>query len=130
MFNQVNLLGRLVRDPEVKYTQTGKAVAQITLAVDRIINGEKKADFFPCVLWEKQAELVGNNVVKGDRLLVSGSLTTRSYEDKTGQKRNLTEVIVQRIEFIEKKNSNEYGTKAEQSGFDSMGSVDTDSIPF
>lgn len=130
--NNVVLMGRLARDPEVKHTQTGKVVTQITLAVDRYTNGEKKADFIPCILWDKQAELVGNNVSKGERLLVQGSISTRSYEDKNGQKRFVTEVTVSRMEFIESKNKNaERGDSANESGgFESMGqSFDAD-IPF
>jgi single-strand DNA-binding protein len=114
------LMGRLVRDPEVRHTQGGKVVAQITLAVDKYSNGEKQADFINCVLWDKQAELVGNNVAKGQRLLVQGSISTRSYEDKNGQKRTATEVIVNRMEFVEAKAKGD---------FEAMGSIDTD-IPF
>lgn len=131
--NKTILLGRLVRDPEVRYTNTGKAVAQITLAVDKFVNGEKQADFIPVVLWEKQAELVGNGVVKGDRLLVEGSISTRSYEAKDGSKRFVTEVIAQRMEFIEKKSTNaSVGNSASESGmsdktdFGSMGQA----VPF
>lgn len=131
--NKTILLGRLVRDPEVRYTNTGKAVAQITLAVDKFANGEKQADFIPVVLWEKQAELVGNGVVKGDRLLVEGSISTRSYEAKDGSKRFVTEVIAQRMEFIEKKSTNaSVGNSASESGmsdkadFGSMGQA----VPF
>lgn len=127
--NIVMLMGRLVRDPEVKYTQSGKAVAQITLAVDKFVGGEKQADFINCVAWEKVAELIGNNVTKGERLLVSGSLNTRSYEDKNGQKRSVTEVNIQRMEFIEKKEKTApSGNSANEGGFETMGAIED--IPF
>ena len=127
--NIVMLMGRLVRDPEVKYTQSGKAVAQITLAVDKFVGGEKQADFINCVAWEKVAELIGNNLGKGERILVSGSLNTRSYEDKNGQKRSVTEVNIQRMEFIEKKEkSAPSGNSANEGGFETMGAIED--IPF
>lgn len=130
--NKTILLGRLVRDPEVKYTSTGKAVAQITLAVDKFSNGEKQADFIPVIFWEKQAELVGNNVVKGDRILVEGSISTRSYEAKDGSKRSVTEVIAQRMEFIERKEKTAgSGNSANESGmFEDMGKVFDTQVPF
>jgi len=133
--NKTILLGRLVRDPEVRYVKTGKAVAQITLAVDKFVNGEKQADFIPVVLWEKQAELVGNGVAKGDRLLVEGSISTRSYEAKDGSKRFVSEVVAQRMEFIEKKSANaSTGQSGSERGmsdsFGDIGQVFDQEIPF
>ena len=75
--NKVILMGRLVRDPEVRYTHTGKVVAQFTLAVDRPFtnqDGQREADFINCVLWGKPAELLGNGVHKGQKVLVEGRL--------------------------------------------------------
>jgi len=80
--NKVILMGRLTKDPDVKYTQTGKVVTQFTLAVDRSFkyaNGNKETDFIPVVVWGKAAELVGNSCQKGHRLLVDGRLQIRSY---------------------------------------------------
>lgn len=101
--NKITLLGRLVKDPDVQYTQSGKCVAKITLAVDRPFSKEKEADFIPVILWDKQAELVGNSCQKGHRLLVEGRLQIRNYDGKDGQKRWVTEVIANSMEFIEKK---------------------------
>ena len=105
--NKIILLGRLVRDPEVNYTETGKVVTKITLAVDRpFVNqeGQKEADFIPVILWGKPAELVGNSVTKGQRLLIEGRLQIRSYDAKDGSKRWITEVITSSFEFVERKN--------------------------
>lgn len=104
--NQIFLLGRLTRDPEVRYTTTGKVVASFVIAVDRPYTnqaGEREADFINCVVWGKQAELIGNSVTKGQRLMVEGRLQIRAYDGKDGQKRWITEVIVNNFEFVEKK---------------------------
>ncbi|MBR2140342.1 MAG: single-stranded DNA-binding protein [Phascolarctobacterium sp.] len=107
--NKIVLLGRLVRDPEVRYTQNGKVVATFTLAVDRPFAGEdgkREADFIGCVIWGKPAELLGNSVGKGQRLLIDGRIQNRSYEAKDGSKRYVTEVICNGFEYIEKKGEN------------------------
>ena len=118
--NKIVLLGRLVKDPECRYTQTGKCVASFTLAVNRPVkseDGKNEADFINCVLWGKTAEVVANHVHKGQRLLVEGRLQIRTYDAQDGSKRWVTEVVGSSVEFIEKK---------EQSGdnggsFESMG---------
>lgn len=104
--NHITLLGRLVKDPEIKYTPSEKCVAQFTLAVDRPFknaDGNKEADFIPVVVWNRAAELVGNSCVKGHRLLVEGRLQIRSYQAKDGTKKYITEVIANSVEFIERK---------------------------
>ena len=104
--NKIILLGRLTRDPEVRYTPTGKVVCQFTLAVDRPFanqEGQREADFIPVVIWGKQAETCGNSLTKGQRALVEGRLQIRSYDGKDGNKRWITEVIADRFEFIERK---------------------------
>ena len=104
--NKVILVGRLAQDPEVRYTQSGKAVASFNLAVNRY--GQKdSADFIPIVAWEKLAEVIGNNLKKGAQVLVEGRMQVRSYETQDGQKRRVTEVIVQNVEFLGSKKSNE-----------------------
>ena len=104
--NKAILVGRLAQDPEVRYTQSGKAVASFNLAVNRY--GQKdSADFIPIVAWEKLAEVIGNNLKKGAQVLVEGRMQVRSYETQEGQKRRITEVIVQNIEFLGSKKSNE-----------------------
>ena len=104
--NKIILMGRLVRDPEVRYTQTGKVVCQFTIAVDRPFanqDGQREADFIPVVVWGKPAELCGNSLTKGQRVLVEGRLQIRSYDAKDGSKRWVTEVIANGFEFIERK---------------------------
>ena len=107
--NKIILLGRFTRDPEVRYTSTGKVVCQGTIAVDRpFVNqdGQHEADFIPIVIWGKQAEVCGNSFAKGQRILIEGRLQIRSYDAKDGSKRYATEVIVSSFNFIEKKTSN------------------------
>ena len=102
--NKVILLGRLTRDPEVRYTSTGRVVCQFTLAVDRPFTnqeGQREADFIPVIIWGKQGETCGNYLTKGQRALVEGRMQVRSYDAKDGSKRYVTEVIADRFEFIE-----------------------------
>lgn len=104
--NKVILLGRLTRDPEVRYTQTGKVVCQFTLAVDRPFSnqeGQREADFIPVVIWGKSAETCGNSLTKGQRALVEGRMQVRNYDGKDGVKRYVTEVVADRFEFIERR---------------------------
>ncbi len=100
--NKVILVGRLAQDPEVRYTQTGKAVASFSLAVTRPMQRDA-TDFIPIVAWEKLAEICGNNLTKGRRILVEGRLQIRSYEGNDGQKRRVSEVVAQNIEFLDAK---------------------------
>ena len=100
MLNIVAISGRFTRDPELRRTATGKAVASFTLAVDR--DGEG-CDFIPCVAWEATAERIANYFFKGKMALVSGRLQQREYTDKEGRKRTAYEVVVGRIYFTDKK---------------------------
>lgn len=99
--------GRLTRDPEVRYTQSGKAVASFILACNRQTkkgsDGKQTADFISCVAWEGIAQTVSNYLMKGREVLVEGRLQTRSYEAKDGSKRYVTEVIVSNLEFCGKR---------------------------
>ena len=104
--NKVVILGRLTRDPEVRYTPSQKVVCSFTLAVDRpFLNqqGQREADFIPVVVWGKAAELCGNSLAKGHRLLVEGRLQIRNFDAKDGTKHWVTEVIAANVEFIERK---------------------------
>lgn len=126
--NKVILMGRLTKDPEVKYTQTGKVVTQLTLAVDRPFksaDGNKEVDFVPVVVWGKAAELVGNSCQKGHRLLVDGRLQIRSFEAKDGSKRWVSEIIANGVEFVERK-SDKGGTSGDKSEFEQFGHA----VPF
>lgn len=99
--NSVNLIGRITKDPELRRTQSGNAVVSFTLAVDNR-HKEDGADFPICVAWNQVAELVAKYVRKGHKIAVSGKLQTRSYESK-GNKHFITEVIVETVDFLEKK---------------------------
>lgn len=125
--NKIMLLGRLTKDPEVRYTQSGACAAQFTLAVDRPYtkDGSREADFIPCVTWGKTSETIGNYVHKGQRLLVEGRLQIRSYDAKDGSKRWVTEVIVNHAEFIERKEQQAVQQPAPQS-MESFGQM----VPF
>ena len=111
--NKAILLGRLVKDPELRYTQSGTAVATFTLAVDRRFQKqgeERQADFINCVAWQKTAEFVANYFTKGKLMALSGSIQVRTWEDNEGTKRYATEVIADDVEFAESKNSSESAT--------------------
>ena len=108
--NKVVLIGRLTRDPELRYTSNSNtAVCNFTVAIDRPINpntGTREADFIPVVVWNKQAENVKNYLTKGSQVAVEGRIQTRSYDDQNGQKRYVTEVYANNVEFLGSKNSN------------------------
>lgn len=129
--NKVILVGRLARDPDVRYTQSGKATASFALAVNRRVGQgkEQQADFIPIVAWEKLAEIAGNNLMKGSQILVEGRMQVRNYEDKEGQKRYVTEVIAQNIEFLGSKPSGQSSMPAGAESFGSEVFPDED-IPF
>ena len=112
--NKVFLLGRLVRDPEIRTTQSGKMVTTFTLAVDRFGGGrDNNADFITIVTWDKLAENCGNSLTKGQRALVEGRLQIRSFDGKDGQKRWVTEVIAQSVEFLERRTAGAAGPTVE-----------------
>jgi single-strand DNA-binding protein len=130
--NKVILCGRLVRDPEIRTTQSGKMTTGFTLAVDRYTSGKKEADFISIVTWEKLAENCGNSLSKGSRALVEGRLQIRSFDGKDGQKRWVTEVIAQAVEFMDRKTDTTQShtepiTEASQFGHDV---APDDEIPF
>ena len=102
--NKVELIGRLTKDPEVKLTTNQTPFCTFTLAVDRRFkdaNGQREADFINCVAWRQTATFIQKYFRKGNRLAVIGSIQTRSYEDKNGQKVFVTEVIADEAEFVE-----------------------------
>ena len=106
MTNHITILGRLTRDVDVRYTPSQKVVCSFTLAVDRpFLNqeGKREADFIPVVVWGKAAELCGNSLAKGHRLLVEGRLQIRSYDGKDGNRHWVTEIIANNVEFVERK---------------------------
>ena len=128
--NRVILTGRLAQDPEVRYTQSGKAVASFSLAVDRYVGqGERTADFIPIVAWERLAETCGNNLTKGKSVLIEGRLQIRSYETNDGQKRRVAEVVANTLEFLDRKSSGSSGSPNEDSNSDGSGSFGRDVLP-
>jgi len=101
-------MGRLARDPEIRTTQSGIPVCNFTVACDRRSRAadgswQNQADFIPCVAWRQQAEFINRYFSKGDRILVSGSIQPRSWEDDKGNRRYTTEVIIDEVEFCESK---------------------------
>lgn len=129
--NKVILMGRLTKDPEVRYTQSQKVVTQFTMAVDRpFVNqeGKREADFLPVVLWGKFAELAWNSLSKGHRVLVEGRIQTRTYDDQNGTRHYVTEIIASNFEFIEKK-ANSGAAPAQGSNDSPMASMGQD-VPF
>ncbi len=146
--NKAILMGRLARDPEIRTTQSGISVCNFTVACDRRSRAadgtyQNQADFIPCVAWRQQAEFINRYFSKGDRILVSGSIQPRSWEDQAGQKRYTTEVIVDEVEFCESRRGERSGGQDEgnkgyvasttvDSGGDFMAAPDDDdtSLPF
>lgn len=120
--NKCYIIGRLTKDPEVRYTQSGTPVATFTLAVDRRVakDKDKEADFIPCVVWGKMADgVVKNYCHKGKQVAVEGRIQVRSYDAKDGTKRYVTEVIVNELELLgkgdgsSKQNNGNYPTDEE-----------------
>ena len=107
--NKVFLIGRLVRDPELRYTGTNIPVATFSIAVNRNFtnaNGEREADFINCVVWDKQAENLVKYQKKGNQIAVDGRIQTRNYEDKDGKRVYVTEILANNISFLDSKGTN------------------------
>ncbi|HBK4554642.1 single-stranded DNA-binding protein [Listeria monocytogenes] len=106
MMNRVVLVGRLTKDPDLRYTPAGAAVATFTLAVNRAFtnqNGEREADFIQCVVWRKPAENAANFLKKGSMAGVDGRIQTRNYEDNDGKRVYVTEIVAESVQFLEPK---------------------------
>ena len=106
MLNCVTLIGRLVADPEMKTTTSGKSVATFRIAVDRSYSkdGNREADFITIVCWEGTANFVSRYFSKGSMIAIQGSIQTRNYEDNNGNKRTATEVLAREVSFCGGKN--------------------------
>lgn len=116
MLNRVILIGRLTRDPELRYTPAGVAVTQFTIAVDRPFsgnNGEREADFIPVVTWRQLAETCANYLRKGRLTAVEGRIQVRNYENNEGKRVYVTEVIADNVRFLE---SNRDGNQQREEG--------------
>lgn len=113
--NKVFLIGRLTRDPELRYTGNNTAVTTFSLAVNRNFanqSGEREADFISIVVWRKQAENVKNYLTQGSQVAIDGRIQTRSYDDNNGQKRYVTEVVADNVEFLGSKSSSNNSNNA------------------
>lgn len=129
--NTVILIGRLVRNPEFKYTPNGNVVTTFTLAVDRPFknqNGEKETDFIPIVTWNKLAENCANHLGKGRLVAVEGRLQIRSYK-KDGQNRRIAEVVASEVKFLDYGKKNEKPANKASDGPD-FGEIDLEDLPF
>jgi single-strand DNA-binding protein len=104
LINRIVLTGRLTRDPELRYTTTGRAVCNFTLAVDRRFSsqGERETDFIDIVTWAKLAEVCANHLTKGRLVGVDGRLQIRSYETQEGQRRKVAEVVADNVAFLDR----------------------------
>lgn len=103
MLNRAILLGRLTKDPELRYTKTGTAVATFVLAVDRRMTnqqGERETDFLPIVVWNKLAESCVQYLKKGQKAAVEGRIQVRNYEDKEGRRVYVTEIVAENVQFL------------------------------
>ncbi len=112
MMNRVVLVGRLTKDPELRYTPSGVAVATFTLAVNRTFTnqqGEREADFINCVIWRRPAENVANFLKKGSLAGVDGRLQTRNYEGQDGKRVYVTEVVAESVQFLEPRSDGQQG---------------------
>lgn len=138
MINNVVLVGRIVREPELRYTPQNTAVATFTLAVNRRFKnaqGEREADFINCVIWRQPAENLANWAKKGTLVGITGSIQVRNYENKEGQRVYVTEVLADNFQMIESNsNKTEKGkTKSNQDKDPFAGSpmeVSDDDLPF
>lgn len=110
MLNRVVLVGRLTRDPDLRYTPSGVAVANFNIAVNRPFSnqqGEREADFINCVAWRRQAENLANFMKKGSLIGVDGRIQTRRYEGQDGKMVYVTEVVADSVQFLEPRSSSQ-----------------------
>lgn len=115
MINNVVLVGRLTRDPDLRYTSSGVAVATFSLAVNRNFtsqNGERETDFINCVIWRKPAETLANYARKGTLIGLTGRIQTRNYENQQGQRVYVTEVVADNFQLLESKAVNDQRRQA------------------
>lgn len=140
MLNKIIIQGRLCKDPELRHTQSGTAVASFTLAVDRDFknqNGEKEADFVNCVAWKGTAETLARYFSKGRMAIVEGRLQSRKYTDKDGNNRTAYEVVASSVYFGDSKRDSDPLDKladdaaaVSEPSFDEMEDEDPESLPF
>ncbi|UOQ95499.1 single-stranded DNA-binding protein [Halobacillus shinanisalinarum] len=120
MLNRVVLVGRLTKDPDLRYTPNGVAVANFTVAVNRPFSnnqGDRDADFINCVVWRRAAENLANFMNKGSLVGVDGRLQSRSFDNQEGKRVFVTEVVADSVQFLESKGSSQGGGNPQGSGF-------------
>lgn len=125
MINRSVLVGRLTRDPELRYTNGGAAVATFTIAVNRQFtnqNGEREADFISCVIWRKAAENLTNFTHKGSLIGIDGHIQTRNYENQHGTRIYVTKVVVDNFSLLESRAESEHHQSANSNGHSSNNS--------
>ena len=147
MLNRVVLVGRLTRDPELRYTPSGVAVANFNIAVNRPFSnqqGEREADFINAVAWRSVAENLANYQRKGNLIGIDGRIQTRSYEGQDGKRVYITEIVAESVQFLEfnknegestrsNQNANTGQTKANDNQFENQGEpvdIKSDDLPF
>jgi len=136
--NHIVLIGRLTRDPELRYTPNGVAVANFDLAVNRPTTnqqGERETDFIRIVAWQKQAELCANYLKKGRLVAVEGRLQIRNYETQDGQKRRVAEVVANFVQFLDRnRDDNQSNSVSDIDGgmsdADDFDGINLDDLPF
>ena len=137
--NKVYLIGNLTRDPEMSETSSGVAFCRIGLAVNRPYSGadgERQTDFFNITVWRAQAENCGRYLKKGSKVAIVGSLQNRSYEDKDGNKRQVTDIIANEVEFLSVRSQNESSEEdmgapaVKPSARPTLQEVDDEQLPF
>ncbi len=127
--NKVIFMGRLTKDPEIRYSQDGKAIAKFSLAVDRFSKNDE-ADFFNCTAFGKQGEFVEKYLKKGTKVLLSGRIQNDSYTNRYGQKVNTMQVIVAEIEFAENKKVQEEAQPPKDTFMPIPDDIDSEELPF
>ena len=126
MINQCNFIGRLVRDPETRYTQSGKAVASFSIACSEKRGGEESTEWVNVVAWEKLAEICGQYLAKGSLVFISGRMQTRKWQDKEGGTRHTTEIVAREMKMLDGKGSGGAG----RGDGPSQPPMGDDSVPF
>lgn len=141
--NKAILIGRLTRDPELRHTSTGRAVCQITVAINRPFtnqSGQREADFINVVVWDKIGENLARYIKKGGQVAVEGRIQTRSYDNNEGKRMYVTEVIAQNVQFLDSKNSSgsqdnasmnsPFDSEFENTNMQNIETIDVDKDPF
>lgn len=128
MVNRVVLVGRLTKDPELKKTQTGKSLVNFTVAVNRRYGQQEQTDFINCVTWEKSAEYLSQYAKKGAMISVEGRISSRSYDDNSGKKVYVTEVISENLQILDSRSGS--AQRPASNSFDSTAGYQPDNNNF